>query len=86
LKISNAFAALRAAGSLLEFVMSNDSSRVFALEDCQFTVAEAAQHLRVSRSYFYELIEAKKIKPVKMGKRTLIQGRELLRFMKAIAA
>ena len=47
-----------------------NESRAFDLTDCQFTTAEAATHLRVSRSYLYELIAAKKIKPVKLGKRT----------------
>ena len=59
-------------------------SRTFDLSDCQFTVAEAAAHLRVSRSYLYELISEKKIKPVKLGKRTLVQGAELRRFMQTL--
>jgi excisionase family DNA binding protein len=61
-------------------------NRQFDLADCQFSTAEAAAHLRVSRSYLYELISAKKIHPVKIGKRTLIQGRELRRYMDALAA
>lgn len=61
-------------------------SRTFDLTDCQFTVPEAADHLRVSRSYVYELIADRKIRPVKLGKRTLIQGAELRRFMKSLAA
>jgi len=61
-------------------------SRTFDLSDCQFTIAEAAAHLRVSRSYLYELIGEKRIKPVKLGKRTLVQGAELRRFMLALQA
>jgi excisionase family DNA binding protein len=61
-------------------------ARTFDLTDCQFTTTEAAAHLRVSRSYLYELIAAKKIRRVKLGKRTLIQGRELKRFMNSLAA
>ena len=61
-------------------------SRTFDLADCQFTIPEAADHLRVSRSYLYELIAEKKIRPIKLGKRTLIQGPELRRFMKSLAA
>lgn len=60
-------------------------SRAFDLSDCVFTVSEAADHLRVSRSYLYELIGEKKIKPSKLGKRTLIQGAELKRFLKAMS-
>lgn len=59
-------------------------SRIFDIADCQFTVNEAANHLRVSRAYLYQLIAARKIKPVKLGKRTLIQGGELRRFMHAL--
>lgn len=61
-------------------------ARQFDISDCQFTTAEAATHLRVSRSYLYELIAAKKLRPVKLGKRTFIQGRELKRFINSLAA
>lgn len=60
--------------------------RQFDLTDCQFTISEAADHLRVSRSYLYELIGKKKIRPIKIGKRTLLQGGELKRFMEALAS
>ena len=60
-------------------------SRTFDLADCQFTIPEAADHLRVSRSYVYELIGENKLRPIKLGKRTLIQGGELKRFMKSLA-
>ena len=66
--------------------MTTNSVRTFDLADCQFTTTEAAAHLRVSRSYLYELIAAKKLKAVKLGKRTLVQGTELRRFMKSLAA
>jgi len=59
-------------------------SRNFDITDCQFTITEAATHLRVSRSYVYELIAEKKIRPVKLGKRTLIQGGELRKFMSSL--
>lgn len=58
---------------------------VFAITDCQFTISETADHLRVSRSYVYELIGENKLRPVKLGKRTLIQGAELKRFMLSLA-
>jgi excisionase family DNA binding protein len=64
---------------------SQTESRAFDIGDCQFTIAETATHLRVSRSYVYELIGEKKIRPVKLGKRTIIQGVELRRFMKSLA-
>lgn len=65
---------------------SHSTQRAFTLDDCNFTVAEAAQHLRISRGYFYKLVDAGKIKPVKCGRRTLIPGAELRRFMSALAA
>lgn len=60
--------------------------RHFDLEDCQFSTVEAAAHLGISRSYLYELIGMRKIRPVRLGKRTIIQGVELRRFMKSLAA
>ena len=63
-----------------------NESRTFDLADHQFTTIEAAAHLRVSRSYLYELIADKKIRPIKIGKRTIIQGTEIRRFMRSLAA
>ena len=60
--------------------------RHFDLVECQFSVVEAAKHLGISRSYVFELLAAKKLRAVKLGKRTLIQGRELKRFMNSLAA
>ena len=58
----------------------------FDIRDCQFTIIEAAKHLKVSRSYLYQLIGAKKIKITKLGTRTIVPGVEVQRFVKAIAA
>jgi excisionase family DNA binding protein len=58
----------------------------FDIVDCQFSIVDAARHLGISRSYLFALIAEKKISPVKLGKRTLIQGRELRRFMNSLAA
>jgi excisionase family DNA binding protein len=59
----------------------------FDIEDCQFTVDEAARHLRISKSFLYELIAQKKISSVKIGdKKTIIQGTEIRRFMRSLAA
>ena len=49
-----------------------------------FSIVEAAEHLRISRSLLYQLISAGKIKPVKIGHRTLIRGAEIERFMLAL--
>ena len=48
--------------------------RQFDLVDCQFSVPDAAKHLGISRSYLFELLAAKKLRAVKLGKRTLISG------------
>lgn len=53
----------------------------FDLESTNFTVVEAARHLRVSRSFFYKLIAAGSIQPMKIGTRTIITGGELKRFV-----
>jgi excisionase family DNA binding protein len=54
----------------------------FAIEDHIFSVEDAAAHLRVSRSFVYELAADKKIKFSKIGKRTVVTGREMARFVK----
>jgi excisionase family DNA binding protein len=53
----------------------------FDLESTNFTVVEAARHLRVSRSFLYKLIAAGSLHPMKIGARTIITGRELKRFV-----
>ena len=58
----------------------------FDIRDCQFSIKEAAAHLKVSRSYFYQLIHDKQIKVAKLGTRTIVPGEEVHRFVKAIAA
>ena len=49
----------------------------------QFSVLEAAAHLRVSRSFMYKLISQGKLTPTKFGNRTIFTGSELERFVKA---
>jgi excisionase family DNA binding protein len=46
-----------------------------------FTIAEAAQHLRVSRAFLYQLVAAKRLRPIKVGTRSLLTGAELGRFL-----
>ena len=53
----------------------------FDLESTNFTTLEAARHLRVSRSFLYKLIAAGSLHSVKIGARTIITGRELIRFV-----
>ena len=50
-----------------------------------FTILEAADHLRISRSMVYRLIEAKRLVPRKIGSRTIITGAELLRCVEGAA-
>ena len=56
----------------------------FDIVDHIFSVAEAAAHLRVSKSYLYELAEAHKIKIVKQGKRSMVKGTELRRYIRSL--
>lgn len=42
-----------------------------------FSIAEAATHLRISRSFLYKLIAAGSIKVAKLGHRTLITGAQI---------
>jgi excisionase family DNA binding protein len=48
-----------------------------------FTVIEAAEHLRVSRAMVYKLISSQQLKPFKIGTRTLFSGAELERFVQS---
>ena len=45
----------------------------------KFSVAEAAEHLRCSRGFIFKLIKQGKLKGSKLGRRTLITGREIER-------
>ena len=56
----------------------------FDIADHIFSVAEAAAHLRVSKSYLYELVDAHKIKIIKQGKRSMVKGTELRRYMNSL--
>ena len=56
----------------------------FDISDHVFSVAEAAAHLRISKSYLYELVEAKKIKLAKIGKRSMVKGTELRRYIHSL--
>ncbi len=55
-------------------------------KDRLFSVIEAADHLRISRAYLYQLMSQKRLRPVKFGKRTVFKGSELRRFVDAAAA
>jgi len=46
-----------------------------------FSINEAADHLRVSRSFVYKLIKDETLRPVKLGTRTILRGSELSRFL-----
>jgi excisionase family DNA binding protein len=46
-----------------------------------FTISEAANYLRISRALLYRLISEGQIHTVKIGKRTIVRGPELERFL-----
>jgi len=48
------------------------------------TVIEAMGILRISRPTLYRLINEGELKPVKIGKRTLFEEKELQRFIKTL--
>lgn len=56
----------------------------FDIADHIFSVAEAAAHLGISKSYLYELAEAKKLKIVKQGKRSMVKGGEIRRYINSL--
>lgn len=55
-------------------------------EHRNFTINEAAEHLRVGRSTIYHLIGQKKLAIRKIGTRTIITGAELTRFLESADA
>ena len=54
--------------------------------DRVFSAQESADHLRISRGFLYKLIAAGKLRPVKLGTRTIFTGKELARFLEDAAA
>lgn len=46
-----------------------------------FTLDETAEHLRISRAYVFRLLSENRLRAIKAGRRTLLTGRELLRFV-----
>lgn len=50
-------------------------------EHRNFSINEAADLLRVSRSMVYKLVESKKLTLRKIGTRSIITGAELARFL-----
>jgi len=45
----------------------------------RFSVAEAAEHLRVSKAFVFKLLREGKLNGSKLGRRTIISGREIER-------
>jgi excisionase family DNA binding protein len=66
--------------------MSADQAKQpsFDITDHIFSVTEAAAHLRISKSYLYELADAKKIKITKQGKRSMVKGGEVRRYIQSL--
>jgi excisionase family DNA binding protein len=50
-------------------------------EHRNYTINEAAEHLRISRSMIYRLVEAKKLTLRKIGSRSIVTSAELARFL-----
>jgi excisionase family DNA binding protein len=46
-----------------------------------FTISEAADYLRISRALLYRLVRQGDIRTTKIGKRTIVRGGELERFL-----
>jgi excisionase family DNA binding protein len=47
-----------------------------------FSIQEAADHLRISRSFIWKLISQKRLRPHKIGARTILSGAEIERFLR----
>ena len=56
----------------------------FDIADHIFSVPDAAKHLGISRSYLYQLVEAQQLKLVKIGKRSMVKGGEIRRYIQSL--
>ena len=48
-----------------------------------FSIDGAANHLTVSRGWVYKQVRAKKLRLTKLGRRSVVTGKELARFIAA---
>lgn len=48
----------------------------------QFSILETADHMRISRSMVYKLINADGLRPTKIGRRSVVSGAEIERALK----
>jgi excisionase family DNA binding protein len=48
----------------------------------KFSIQEAADHLRISRAFVWKLIAQKRLRPLKIGARTILTGAEIERFLR----
>jgi excisionase family DNA binding protein len=58
----------------------------YNLTKATYSVAETMAHLSVGRTKLYELIKTKKLKPLKIGKKTIFPAAELAGFLSSLAA
>jgi hypothetical protein len=56
----------------------------YNLTKAAYTVTETMAHLCVGRTNLYALIKAKKLNPVKLGKKTVFPAPELARFLSSL--
>lgn len=66
---------LNASILFVEFHMTTE------LQNQNFSIAEAVDFLRISKSYVWKLIGASKLKRLRIGARSIIAGAELARFI-----
>lgn len=62
------------------------NSRHYTFDKANYSVPETMAHLCVGRTKLYELIKEKKLKPLKIGKKTIFPAAELAGFLKSLAA
>lgn len=55
-------------------------------DERNFSVSEAAEHLRISESYVWKLIRKGDLKATRIGRRTIISGAAILRLQTRTAA
>lgn len=48
------------------------------------TVKETCDYLRIKRTFFYELVDDGRVRPLKLGSRTLVRKSELLALIESL--
>lgn len=58
---------------------------MFELAETIFSPVDAAKYLTISKPTLYRLFKSKKLRPTKIGARTIVKGAEVVRYLASLA-